>query len=57
MAEDKFNLQMDIPQKLLEDIEFIGKQEDRTRNGQIIKLLREGVNRYNNDPNKRELRV
>jgi len=47
MAEKgKFDLQLEVDQKLLDQIEEIGKKEDRTRNGQVIKFLRESVDRY-----------
>jgi len=44
---DMFNLQTEIPTELRDAIEEIAKKEDRTRNEQIIRFLKEGVNRHN----------
>ncbi len=47
MAEKgKFDLQLEVDQELLDQIEEIGKKEDRTRNGQVMKFLRDGVAFY-----------
>ncbi len=47
MAEKgKFDLQLEVDQELLDEIEKIGKKENRTRNGQILHFLCEGIAFY-----------
>lgn len=51
------NLQMEAPNDLLEQISGIGKEQDRTRNGQILWFLKEGVKQYKSDPTRKQLHV
>ncbi len=46
---EELNWQLPAPKQLLDKVEEIGKKEGRTRNAQAIRLLKEGVNMYNND--------